>query len=74
MPPCSAEEWKPLEDRGRVDRAGGRPERTLGGGSIVLRGRLTPRTRHFGPVTSRTHQIPPYNRGHRFVLTQRGAV
>ncbi|MBQ7805737.1 MAG: transposase [Rhodococcus sp.] len=26
------------------DRAGGRPGKTLGGGSIVLRGRLTPRT------------------------------
>ena len=34
------------------------PGRTRGGGYWLQRGRLAPRCRHFGEVTSRTHQRP----------------
>jgi transposase len=51
----------------------GRPGGTRGGDSSVQRGRLTPLRQHFGPVTHRASQPPPYNRRTER-LTQRGAV
>ena len=57
----------------RGDTSGGRPGGTHGGDSSVQRGRLTPLHQHFGPVTHRAGQPPPYNRRPKR-LTQRGAV
>jgi hypothetical protein len=39
------------------------PIRSTGLASTRILGRLKPRYRHFGEVTSRTRQHEPYNRG-----------
>jgi transposase len=50
------------------------PGRTHGDGYWLQRGRLTPRHRHFGEVTSRTRHHPPYDPLPGSALTQRGAM
>ena len=49
-------------DDPRRPRAGNGPGRTPGGGYWLQRGRLAPRRRHFGEVTSRTRHRRPYAR------------
>ena len=57
-----------------VTTLGDGPGRTLGGDYRLQRGRLQPRHRRFGEVTSRTRRPPPYDPPQDRVLTQRGAM